>query len=669
MVVLPRIRPALTTDHPVQWRTAAPLWRLAEPTDNATLLRPALLRFTSDTFMDDFLTVATQAPERLGEWRTQPETWRQPAPIPPLPPHLPADMAGITDLPLKLYQPAHERYYLVTANLVCRVPGLPDRTLKTNNDEQVFFVLRRYLADAADNQVKEHALVGDRWQPVGDIDTQLLPREATFPMFPVTYSEAGGYRRRSFAGLVPVSERERFLNAPRQFATEADATAIAANTLEDRLDQLVTLFNLDVAAPWRELRRPVGNDPTNSEAPPGRELGPFTRTVETSFNDINTTGGNDGDRQALQQAVISQRDQLQLSSWYVLLDFASYLQTYLPQVWQVIIGTASVNFLPLAQRNLYNKLNDIRFRPADATDFNLGVLNDYYELLVGRQAASGVTSIRLTRALREADEKRGYLEQTTVAYDSTNLPSAQDWPESVFLLCGRGLRTELDALDDTHDPETRELTAPGLIRLALAAEAATTTRPIPQTPLAQAISLSAKPSDVTNNEFVIRCVFARPHCPPSLHPAVVSEPTQRFQMASFFDPDAPARPIRIPMPVDTSPAGLRKFAKNTAFVISDSLSCQIEKARSLTFGDLVLSVLPWPFNKKLDTSSASCTNSGIDIGKICTLSIPIITLCALIILIIFVLLLDIIFKWVPYLIFCLPLPGLKAKPDQSGGEG
>jgi hypothetical protein len=46
---------------------------------------------------------------------------------------------------------------------------------------------------------------------------------------------------------------------------------------------------------------------------------------------------------------------------------------------------------------------------------------------------------------------------------------------------------------------------------------------------------------------------------------------------------------------------------------------------------------------------------------LCTLSIPIITICALILLIIIVLLLDIIFKWIPYLIFCLPLPGLKAK--------
>jgi hypothetical protein len=46
---------------------------------------------------------------------------------------------------------------------------------------------------------------------------------------------------------------------------------------------------------------------------------------------------------------------------------------------------------------------------------------------------------------------------------------------------------------------------------------------------------------------------------------------------------------------------------------------------------------------------------------ICSLSIPIITLCALFLLIIMVSLLDIIFRWLPYFILCFPVPGLKAK--------
>ena len=46
---------------------------------------------------------------------------------------------------------------------------------------------------------------------------------------------------------------------------------------------------------------------------------------------------------------------------------------------------------------------------------------------------------------------------------------------------------------------------------------------------------------------------------------------------------------------------------------------------------------------------------------ICSLSIPIVTICALILLIIMVSLFDFIFRWLPWFIICFPLPGLKAK--------
>jgi hypothetical protein len=162
--------------------------------------------------------------------------------------------------------------------------------------------------------------------------------------------------------------------------------------------------------------------------------------------------------------------------------------------------------------------------------------------------------------------------------------------------------------------------------------------------------------------YIIRCVFERPQCADQ-EAFTFSQPTEPFQMAGFFDPDAPARPIRISLPLDTSPAGLRKFSKNTAFVISDVLACQIERAGDLTLGDLVLSVLPWPFHKSLpDPKAGSCAEgSGLSLGMICSLSIPIITICALILLMIIVTLLDTIFRWLPYFIICFPLPSLKGK--------
>jgi hypothetical protein len=108
---------------------------------------------------------------------------------------------------------------------------------------------------------------------------------------------------------------------------------------------------------------------------------------------------------------------------------------------------------------------------------------------------------------------------------------------------------------------------------------------------------------------------------------------------------------------------MRKHSKNTAFVISDVLCGQIQRAKGLGLGDLVRSVLPWPLHKDLDVGGMGpCKASPeANIGMICSLSIPIITICALILLMIIVSLLDSIFRWLPWFITCFPVPGLNAK--------
>jgi hypothetical protein len=70
-------------------------------------------------------------------------------------------------------------------------------------------------------------------------------------------------------------------------------------------------------------------------------------------------------------------------------------------------------------------------------------------------------------------------------------------------------------------------------------------------------------------------------------------------------------------------------------------------------------VLPWPLHKDLDVGAGG--PCAVNIGMICSLSIPIITICALILLIIFVSLFDLIFHWLPFFIMCFPIPGLKGK--------
>ncbi len=53
----------------------------------------------------------------------------------------------------------------------------------------------------------------------------------------------------------------------------------------------------------------------------------------------------------------------------------------------------------------------------------------------------------------------------------------------------------------------------------------------------------------------------------------------------------------------------------------------------------------------------------MNIGMMCSLSIPIVTICALLLLMIIVSLLDFVFRWMPYLMVCFPVPGFKAKEN------
>jgi hypothetical protein len=143
--------------------------------------------------------------------------------------------------------------------------------------------------------------------------------------------------------------------------------------------------------------------------------------------------------------------------------------------------------------------------------------------------------------------------------------------------------------------------------------------------------------------YVIRCVYRRPRCGP-LRPDVVSDPSREFAIASFFDLDAPARPLHIMLPIDTSIAGLRKAPKNVSILLSRELRAQMQRVTDL--------------KKALDGEVGSAQS--FDLGMICSFSLPIITICALILLMVIVALLNIVFFWLPFFRICFPIP-LKAK--------
>lgn len=146
-------------------------------------------------------------------------------------------------------------------------------------------------------------------------------------------------------------------------------------------------------------------------------------------------------------------------------------------------------------------------------------------------------------------------------------------------------------------------------------------------------------------QYFIRCAYVRDNRPSDPRakcpPPVVSQPSAPFAIAPVHDPGAPARTIRIPMPLDISIGGLRKLKKNVGFVLTAELNAKVQ-----AFSGKKL--------KDIDDGNVSDGTGGD--GEICTFALPIITLCAMIVLYIFLALLNIVFFWMPLVKICLPLP-------------
>jgi len=342
------------------------------------------------------------------------------------------------------------------------------------------------------------------------------------------------------------------------------------------------------------------------------------------------------------------REQIQTGSWYILLDFAILLSEQEPRVWRLLNGQSPEPGDPPFKSDEQALVNAIKAVTFDMV--NAAALIDGTKYDVGDIKAS------LKDALLAVKSNEDNLEKVKTSYDrNADDPTKELWPLFLFPLADPKFAppqinpktTNVDQLLDKVD---------ALASLIEKALPEVPVGDVPTNPL-----IAQQPMDMREGWYVIRCVFERPECGP-IDPPVLSDPSQNFQMAGFFDPDAPARPIRIALPIDTSPAGLRKFDKNTAFMISDMLCGQINRVKGMTLGDLVLSVLPWPFHKDLPVGDGGpCTKGSLEIGMMCSLSIPIITICALLLLMIIVFLLDFIFRWIPFFIFCFPLPKFKSK--------
>jgi hypothetical protein len=641
--------------------------------------------------MDELLEVLAEHPQLIGERLARDETWRD-APsthaTSPLPPRLPLPalmrkarlgrrLAERTPIPVppaatKLYQPAHGRYYVATASLACERPGLPERAFTPGGAEAVGFVLRRLLPDDAGARAEfawTPAREGARWlqvAPAGESAARLSPREELLPLFPLAHADAAAPRT-LWGGLVPVGRREEYFSAtidrmPVSLAAAQQAAlrgnAEAAPSAVDITARLIA-FQSAVTEPWKALVRSAHIGAAELRAPV-EGGGESTSVKQERARALNIGWAG--------------------QSWLVLLDFADWLDAHLPAV------AAALPAGPRPPREAEGKLYDA-LRQLVVPAALAGMLSTRALPLSDPQPAQRELKLSLAEALADIRDYRAGLDATTELY-TLGHQSAAGLPPWHFPLAAvdadrafGGAAAALEALPPVpadHPHVEEEADAPGgisyveaagaankLDRLtALVADALVPKAEADETPLPFAQRLrdamnQAGPEDP--GHFVLRFVHLNEDCGP-LHPPTLSEPTEPFRLAHFFDHEAPARPVRITMPLDTSAAALRKYPRNTAFVISEMLCGQVQRARGLGLGDLVRQVLPFPLHKDIEIGSGGCCKKAdVDIGMICSLSIPIITICALILLMIIVTLLDFLFRWLPWFIMCFPLPKLKGK--------
>lgn len=537
--------------HTIQWQAPSPVWSAAlkDSTSKRRFRQPTLLRFDNDNFMDQL----SASLERLAEDETavtryvaQPETWQKPKVG-----WLDDTQAPVTQ-PLKLYHPAHQRFYLVTASLVCRIPGLPDRVILSGNDEKVSFVLRRLVDNENGEAVQEYGwFTGLGWRPVpnplsvADLNhAETAFVEERLPMFPMSYGENGS-RRRMLAGFLSVGSRETYEAATG--TNPLDVTPPASDPLADyRMAQFETAV-----------------------------IGGFVGLQQA----LDNTGS---------PITTAQAQEVML---FAMLDLAEFIDDYLPTGWDNSLTggnlssrnfTANTNWTIALQTVLTN-------RP--------GILNGDITTLTF--ISSQITSGDIRNNIADAIDDLGIL---NASHNDAN---------ANFELT---VKNKLPANPISPGEQFADL-APGLERVP---------------------KIDANAGAL----YVVRCVYEKQKCP-TFPPVISQEPSVPFQLAAFFDPDAPARPIRIAMPIDTSIKGLRKFPKSVSFLISNELRKQMDRVQNISLEDLDNGDIPAPPN--------------INIGMICSLSIPIITICALILLMIIVSLLNIIFFWVPFLKICLPI--------------
>lgn len=612
--------------HEIFWASPAPLWaHRLENGSSEVFERPARLEFRRDEYVGELVRTLRAGTAAVAD-RLVAETDSGD------PPRVPSEAAH-------LYQPMHGRYYTVSASLVCRRRGLPDRSVRVVDDERVSVVVRR-LRPASPNgaidledpdSYREYGWFGGRWARLSDQTTVddvapsaaagleatggETPREKRYPMFPKSYDsdlalERSSGERRIWNALVPATEREKFLRAPIH----------------------------------------AGEDPTDSSGSGSDETGGTSRGGEPGA-ESESGGAFAGDEPFWEENVDPRRNILQAEVLRPLIDLHAFADRHQSRPDEVETKDLAAP-LAFAIADLWKFLD--RYVTGVSTWFERtpagtdptgpgaefeGARRDLLDHLYGADLEIGGVADNWLDAARAAKDRMESLRTGDwAALVSTSSVRAGDEPDlgavqvSVEKLI-TGSTVDEDDESDLWETEPAHTTLYEKVARALREEqkgAGDVAREL-------APEFTAREEDAV---FVMRCVYERPRCTPYFEPEV-SSPTAPFRLASVMDVRAPARDHSFAMPDVGGPGDLRDSEKGVSVILGEKLNQQIERVKGVTMSEL---------------EDGKIGDEGPGVALVCRLSIPIISICALILLIIMVNILNFIFWWLPYFMICLPIP-------------
>lgn len=599
----------------IEWVTPAPRWTTA----NGTLRQPQVLKLTGDQFLPDFLAaVQGQVPGVTpGEFLDDPRHGFED----------PEDRDAQGNL--KLFHPAHGRFHLVTGSLVCRQLGLPDRHVALADGERVSFVVRRLVE-----------------RPVATAATSTLALAPAAAAAPAAMGVASGFAAQAAVGVaeqVLVTDAVTAIQVEQAWVDEGPQRGwrdlvddkgrpVAVRPDEERFPLHPVSVSSDNGAGQRKLfygyvavghrekyqeRRPVAEDD------PADALRQFELDVRSSST---VDGDYDFRMDELTDRVLEPwrgiytatkpadrldppfTEKLGEFSLYLILDMADWLQRNLPEVFlRLTQGTP----LPAGSKRaaLVTELQQLRVRVNNAERTLAQAIDDLapHLSLVRGQGEEPAAQFNVRDARRVAPGP---------AFDLRTVPAYLTYRAAPDVSLHRAFQ---EALAESPSPSAVSQEVVDLLQ-----DQVVPAEPDPETA-------------ADGGVYVLRLVYERPECPP-----VVSQPTPPLTFARFFDPDAPARHIRIELP-SIAMKDLRRYKRGVGMQMTPELRDVMKRVQK----------------SMLDGDGLAGSAGGWELGMICSFSLQIIFLVAFIVMFIFLIAFNFIFWWLPFLKICFPIPKKK----------